>query len=213
MDAEKGRFPWIASAFLISLVTGVGAVAAFGVEKGAPLGLETTGRIAFLFFVLAYVGAPLTALFGAAFEPVRKRAREFGLAFTSVILVHLGLVASLCATGRTPPLGVFIVFGTAAACTGLLALLSIPRVRKLLPDPLWPPVRFLATTYILLAFLQDFRQLSPSSSPRHLIAYAPFAALAVACLLLKLAALGKRLSAAAFARLRRRSTSPRAARA
>jgi len=42
-----------------------------------------------------YAGGAMTALFGPAFEPFKKRAREFGLAFASAHLVHIALVAWL----------------------------------------------------------------------------------------------------------------------
>jgi hypothetical protein len=43
----------------------------------------------------AYTGSVLTTLFGPAFEPIKRRTREFGLAFASAHLVHLALVAWL----------------------------------------------------------------------------------------------------------------------
>jgi hypothetical protein len=193
-DAEKRCFVWAVSAFSIALGVAASSLAVFGLKKGIPLGLVTTGRIAFLYFFLSYVGGPSATLFGARFAPLRKRARDFGLAFAAVIFVHLGLVLSLCVFVGPPDLGVFLIFGPAAAFTLLLTLLSISRVRMLLPEKAWPPILTIATTYILYAFTRDFLQFSFSSSLPHLVAYVPFAALAILCILLKLAAWGKTLA-------------------
>jgi hypothetical protein len=58
--------------------------------------------------------------------------REFGLAFSSALLVHLGLVGLLSLIGAAPAVGVFIFFGIAAAWAYLLALFSIPRLHQAL---------------------------------------------------------------------------------
>jgi hypothetical protein len=208
-DAGKPRSLWIVLAFALTLAIAVSFPMMFGAEKGIPRGLQTTGRIAFLFFCLAYAGGPLETLFGGVFAPLRKSAREFGLAFAAVILVHLGMVVSLCVIGPTPELGVFLLFGPAAALTGLLALISISRVRMLLPQRFWPPIRTFATTYILFVFLIDFVRFSPTSSVARLIAYAPFAALAIVCVFLKLAAWAKPHAAALTARAGLRAVPPK----
>ncbi len=173
-----------------------------GINDGVPLALRATGRIAFVYFCLAYVGGPLTTLFGPAFLPVRTRARDFGLAFAAVMLVHLTLIAYLCAIGKAPAIGVFVVFGAAAAFAAILTLLSFARVRVLLPQNVLPPIRTIATTYILYAFLKDFLHFSPSGSLGHQIAYGPFAALAIMSFVLRLAAWAKTSGAFAIARLR-----------
>ena len=205
-DAEKRSFVWISIAFLIALATSLSALAVSGMDKGVPLALQATGRIAFAYFFLAYVGGPLTTLFGPAFLPVRTRAREFGLAFAAVMLAHLGLIAYLCAIGKAPAIGVFVVFGAAAAFAGILTLLSFARVRALLPQNVLPPIRTIATTYILYAFLKDFLHFSsPSGSFRHLIAYGPFAGLAIISFVLRLAAWAKTSGVGAFAIARLRA--------
>jgi len=72
-------------AAIVMIVVGVG-------ERGTKAALATTARPSCLLFWAAYAGSPLTALFDAAFEPLKQHAREFGLAFASVHLVHIGLV-------------------------------------------------------------------------------------------------------------------------
>ena len=97
-----------------------------------------------------------------------------------------GLVATLCLAGRPPPLRTFVIFGAAAACTYLLALLSIRRVREALPANVWPTIRFVAMNYILLAFILDFER--RAYSPTEVVKYLPFLALAICAPVLRLAA-------------------------
>lgn len=205
VDAEKRSLVWTGIAFSIALGTVVSAISVLGVKHGIPLGLMATGRIAFVYFFLAYAGGPLTTLFGSAFLPVRQRARDFGFSFAAVILVHLGLIAYLCAIGDAPGVGVFVVFGPAAVFTGLLTLLSSSRARRRLPENSWPPIRTVATTYILYAFLRDFVGFPPSRSLLHLILYGPFATLAIMSFVLRLAAWAKTSGAATFATARLRT--------
>jgi hypothetical protein len=176
----------MASSFCASLALAWGIVLAFGVLPGLYIALRSTARFAFLLFLPAYVGGPLVSLFGSAFSPLKERARDFGLAFAAAMLVHLGLVVSLCLIGHVPPAKTFAIFGLAALCTYVLALLSFHRVRQLLPSKFWPPIRALATNYIALAFLDDFKY--PIGDFGHTVAYLPFAALAVVGVILRLVA-------------------------
>jgi hypothetical protein len=80
--------------------------------------------------------------------------------------------------GHAPSRKTFIIFGTAAAFTYLLALLSIGRVRQALPPSFWPPIRFVAMNYIALAFLLDFKRF-PLNDLRESLTYLPFATLAI----------------------------------
>ncbi len=156
MDVRRNPWSWMAGAFCTSLTLAASIVAIFGIERGVPIALAATARLAFLMFWPAYAGGALTSLFGNIFSPVGDHAPDLGLAFAGALLVHLGLVAYLCARGHAPGIGTFVVFGVAAAFTYLLALLSIRRVRQALPQKLWPPIRFVAMNYIALAFLDDF---------------------------------------------------------
>jgi hypothetical protein len=47
-----------------------------------------TVRFSFLLFWPAYAGSALWALFGQTFLPLKRRGREFGLAFASVHRPH-----------------------------------------------------------------------------------------------------------------------------
>jgi hypothetical protein len=185
-------------AFLASLGLAIGIVAVFGIKPGLPLALRATARLAFLLYLPAYVGGPLTSLFGNAFLPVRRHARDFGLAFASAMIVHLGLVVCLCAIGAPPPAKTFVKFGVAAVFTYILALFSVRQVRELLPQKFWTPFLFVATNYIALAFISDFKNFRLGDVLGD-IAYLPFLALAIGGLFLNLAA-----SAQALARMSRR---------
>ena len=181
------------SAFCASLVLAISVLSVFGLRAGLHIALVATARLAFLIYLPAYVGGPLVSLFGDAFLPIRKHARDFGLAFAAAILVHLGLVTCLCAVGSPPPAKTFAVFGLAAVFTYLLALLSVRRVRQLLPEKFWPLILAVATNYIALAFIKDFAN-SPLGDFRHEIFYLPFLTLAIGSLVLNLAAWAQTLN-------------------
>jgi hypothetical protein len=155
-------------------------------DSGIVLGLEATARFAFLLFWLAYVGPALASLFGDAFLPLKSHARELGLSFAAAMVVHLGLVATLCLRGHPPPLKTFVIFGAAAGCTYLLALLSVRRVREALPASAWPAIRFVAMNYILFAFILDFKRRTYGAI--EVVKYLPFLSLAISAPILRLAA-------------------------
>jgi hypothetical protein len=164
-------------------------------NKSVRLALELTARWSFLLFFLAYAGNALAALFG--WQALGGRARQFGLSFASAHLVHVGLVIWLGTIMGKVPLsgGLLLFFLIALFFTYLLAALSFGGVKAL--GPAWPPLRFIAMNFILIAFGRDF--VLPVIHPKptqynwaHFMAYAPFAALSVAAPLLVLAAMYRR---------------------
>ena len=191
-DVRRNTFIWMALAFSASLGMAISIITAFGIHPGLSIALRATARLAFLIFLPAYVGGPLTSLFGNAFLPVKKHARDFGLAFASAMVVHLGLVVWLCAIGAAPPVKTFVVFGLAAVCLYLLALLSVRRMRELLPQKFWLPLRVVATNYIALAFIYDFKNFRVDHFYGD-IAYLPFAVLAIGGVILTLVAWAQNL--------------------
>jgi hypothetical protein len=191
-DIRRNTLVWMALAFSASLGLAISIIAAFGIDPGLSIALRATARLAFLIFLPAYVGGPLTSLFGNAFLPVRQHARDFGLAFASAMVVHLGLVIWLCAIGAAPPVKTFLVFGLAAVCLYLLALLSVRRVRELLPRKFWLPLRVVTTNYIALAFIYDFKHFRMNNFYAD-IAYLPFAVLAIGGLILTIVAWAQNL--------------------
>jgi hypothetical protein len=185
---------WIGLAFCAALGLAVAILAVRGVgAHGTNTALAATGRLSFLLFWPAYAGGAMAALFGAAFQPLRQHGREFGLAFASAHIVHLGLVGWLCYIGATPVVGVFVVFGIAAGWTYLLALFSFRSMHRMLDARTWWVLRTIGMNYILYAFATDFLRNPLSGGVRHMVEYVPFATLVVAAPLLRLAAFAMKL--------------------
>ena len=181
----------MAAAFCATLGVTVGAVAVFyAPHKGLSIALAASSRMAFVFFWPAYAGGALCVLFGEVFLPLARRGRDLGLAFAGALSVHLAVVAAICAIGAPPPLRTFVIFGVGALFAVLLTLLSIAKVRRLLPATYWPRLRFVAMTYIAAAFLLDFAKF-PIQDIAQAAKYLPFTTLAVLGPALKLAAWAK----------------------
>jgi hypothetical protein len=192
-SARPNAAAWMASAFCAAFGLAAVVLAAFGTEeRGTNVALQVTARFSFLLFWPAYAAGAMTALFGPAFEPFKRRAREFGLAFASAHLVHLALVAWLTYIGHVPPRGVFVFFGVAAAWTYLLALFSIRRIQQALGSKGWWVLRVVGLNYIAYAFASDFLRYPQLGSIKYLFGYAPFAVLSVVGPLLCLAAFMRR---------------------
>ena len=180
---------WMGSAFCAALVLAVVVLAIFGTgERGTTAGLAATARLSFLLFWPAYSGSALTALFGATFEPLKQRARDFGLAFAAAHLVHMGLVGWLCWIGAAPDAGTFIVFGIAVIFTYMLALFSIGNLQRALGPKTWWFLRVVGMNYIAYAFFIDFMKTPLQGGIKHVVVYLPFVILAIAGPLLRVAA-------------------------
>lgn len=172
---------WTGSSFCTALGLAAASLAVAGIgEQGLHLALLVTARFAFLLFWPAYAGGALVALLGPAFQPVRRHGRELGLAFAAALLVHLGLVAWLCAVGAVPSVKTFVVFGIAAACVYLLTLASIGDLRLRLGAKGWWVLRVVGMNYVAFAFAKDFLRDPFAPGIGHAVVYWPFAALAVA---------------------------------
>lgn len=186
-DASVGR--WMALAFCAQLVLSAGVLAALNTQaNGTDAALMATGRVSFLLFWLAYAGSAMGALFGPVFQPLKRYGRAFGQAFAAAQLVHLGLVAWLCWIGAAPGRQTFIFFGVAVVCVYLLAFASVARLPQMLGAKPWWLLRTVALNYILYAFAVDFLNDPLGGGMRHVVAYLPFAALAVAAPVLRIAA-------------------------
>jgi hypothetical protein len=170
----------VGSAFTLATSIACGLLILRGAQDaGISSGLVATARLAFLFFWPCYVAGPMVSLFGAALLPLRRLSRDLGLSFAAVEVVHLSLVARLCAMGEAPNLATFILFGSAAIVTGFIALLSFDFARSRLQDPVVRSIRWAGLHLIAYAFLVDFLRSPLSSTPKHILEYLPFAALAV----------------------------------
>lgn len=179
---------WMGAALGVALMI-VLAVGLFASGHKLSLALRLTARWSFLLFWLASAGGALATLFGSRFSGVAARARDFGLAFASAHLAHLGLVAWLYYAYQGPGRSTIIIFGIAAFFTYLLALFSLKQVTAMLNPRVWKIVRTIGTEYISFAFLYDFARNPFQGGILHIIEYLPFLILAVAGPLLRLAAL------------------------
>jgi len=182
---------WMGAAIAVALTIAV-AAGILAPEHKLSLALRATARWSFLLFWLASAGGALATLFGPSFANLAARARDFGLAFASAHLVHLGLVAWLYYAFVGPGRFTLIFFGIAAFWTYLLALLSVRRVTAALHPRIWKVLRTIGVEYISLAFLFDFARNPFRGGFLHVIEYLPFLLLAVAGPLLRLAALMKK---------------------
>lgn len=183
---------WMGAAFGVALVVAAAVLVLQGADnKGTRLALELTARWSFLLFVMAYAGNAIAKLFGP--PNLKGHAREFGLAFASAHLVHIGLIFWLgIILGRVPLSGGLLLFFLIALFwTYLLAGLSFGGVKAL--GPAWPPLRFIGMNFILIAFGRDF--VLPVIHPKpeqanlgHFLFYAPFMLASIAAPLLVVAA-------------------------
>ena len=131
-----GATGWMMASFVVSLALVATALAIFGDgEAGTALALRVTARWCFLLFWLAYAGPALAKFCGPRFAVLARHGRKFGLAFAAALSVHVGLVLWLldvAADQRT----LMPFFWAGVACTYLLTLFSLPRLRDWLgPRP------------------------------------------------------------------------------
>jgi hypothetical protein len=184
---------WMCSALCAALGLAGLVLAAMGPgERGTDVALQLTARLSFILFWPAYTGGALAALFGPTFNPLKRLSREFGLAFASAHLVHIGLVAWLSYMGAAPPLGSFIFFGIAVLWTYLLALFSVDRLQHALAPKGWWLLRTVGLNYIAYAFAVDFLRFPPVGGFKYFLGYLPFALLSVVGPILRLAAFVQR---------------------
>jgi hypothetical protein len=185
---------WIASSFCAAFAIAAATLTALGAgERGTDGALQLTARLSFLLFLPAYAGGALTALFGSTFQFLKLHGREFGLAFASAHLVHLGLVAWRSYIGAAPPLSSFVIFGIAALLTYLLAAFSIESLRVAAGAGWWWLLRTVGLNYIAFAFAIDFLRNPLNGDIKHLAGYTPFAVLSILAPLFRIAAYLRRV--------------------
>jgi hypothetical protein len=185
---------WMGSAFCAALALAVGVIIALGAEqRGVDAAVAATARLMFLLFWPAYSGGALVALFGSAFQPLKRHAREFGLAFAAALLVHLSLVGDLCLIGAAPGVPTFVFFGAGAVWAYLLALFSFPRLHLALGPRNWWLLSNLGMSYLAYAFIADFLKQPLHGGIKHVVEYLPFAVLSLAGPSLRLAAFAQRI--------------------
>jgi hypothetical protein len=181
---------WMGAAFGAALAVAVGAMVIKGPgESGTGVGLRLTARVSYLFFWLAYVGGAMPTLFGPAFDIIARRAREFGLAFASAQLVHVGLVVWLAWVSPQQSISdaVMPFFAIGVVWTYLLAIFSINCVSNMFSPDFLRVLRTIGAEYIALTFFTEFIIFAkhPLQYP---ILYVPFWGMLVVGPLLRLAA-------------------------
>ena len=111
---------WMVCAFCAALGLAAVILGTLGADaRGTDVALAATARLSFLLFWIAYAGSAIATLFGQTFQPFGQRAREFGLAFASAHLVHIGLVAWLCLIGAAPSVSTFVFLDKGSVRVGV----------------------------------------------------------------------------------------------
>jgi hypothetical protein len=194
------------AAFVAAAVLAAVTLAVYGTSARATnTALMVTARLSFLLFWLAYAGGGIAVILGAlpaagarggisaVGQFLKLHGREFGLAFASAHLVHVGLVGWLVWIGAPPGRNLFVFFVPPLLIVYLLVLFSLPVLQRRLGRRLWATLRTAGMTYIAYAFAADFLVDPFSHDVKHLIEYSPFAIMSVAGPLLHLLALASPL--------------------
>jgi hypothetical protein len=169
------------SAFAAAAVLAAATLAVFGAgERGTDIALQATARLSFLLFWLAFAGSGLALIAPPVLQPLKRHGRDFGLAFASAHLVHVGLVVWLCWIGAAPNAGTFRFFVPPLLFVYVLALFSIRRLQQALGRNGWWWLRNVAMVWIAYAFAVDFLRYPLLDGPKHLVEYLPFALLSIA---------------------------------
>jgi hypothetical protein len=182
------------AAFSAALVLTIVVLTTFGMtEHGTDVALQVTARLSFLLFWLAYCGSAVACLAGPGWQSLKGHVRDFGLAFASAHVVHIGLVAWLCQIGAAPPFASFVFFGIAVLWTYALALLSIDRLHRFFGQKAWRLVSMIGLNYIAFAFAADFLRFPFRADAKYLLGYLPFIVLVIAAPVLRIAAFAQRV--------------------
>jgi len=202
---------WMIGALGGGLALAAAVLAGYGTgPDGIGQAVRYTARWSFLFFWLSYTGGAMAILFGPAFAGLARQTRALGLAFATALQVHIGLVVWLGVVIGQIPLqgGLLWFFLVALFFTYLLVLRSFGIGMRNL-GPLWRPLLFLGTTYILIAFGRDFvlgALALKTPDWRYAAEYVPFALLSLIAIPLRPAAFLRQRFGLRSATQRRTST-------
>jgi hypothetical protein len=187
---RAGAWVWMCAAFVAALGLAVVVLSVAGTgEKGTGIALHLTGRLSFLLFWPAYAGAAVATFFGPRFRILVRHSRDFGLAYASAHLVHVGLVAHLVSMSERPFLeAIMPFFAVGVVWTYVLALLSWERLSRLLSRSFWRAVHNIGLEYLALVFFSDLVLLPIQGHAKRPLEYLPFSILAIAGPLLRSAA-------------------------
>jgi len=177
----------MAAAFSIAVISAAVTLGVFGAgDRGTEIALRLTARWSFLLFWLAYAGGAAAKLLGTDLYGLAHRRREFGLAFASAQLVHVGLIFWLYYIAAGPG-GAMLFFWVGILGTYLLALFSVPAVRDAINPRIWRTFRTVGMEYIALVFADDFIliPLQEHGATRYPLTYVPFAIILIGGLALR----------------------------
>jgi hypothetical protein len=193
IEREAGAGLWMGAAFCAALAVAVVVLTAFGPrERGTGIALRVTGRLSFLLFWPAYAGAAMAALFGQRFGILAWHGRNFGLAYASAQLPHLGLVVWIgWISHQTVVEAAMPFFAVGIVWTYVLALSSVERLYNAFSPNLWRVLRNVGLEYIAVVFFADFVIAPIQRGVGHPIQYVPFAILLIVGSLLRVAALAR----------------------
>jgi hypothetical protein len=195
---------WMCAAFTAALALAFVVLAIEGTgERGTGIALHLTGRLSFLLFWPAYVGAALATLFGPRLKVLVEYRRNFGLAYASAHLVHVGLVAHLVSMSERPfTEAIMPFFAVGVLWTYVLALCSWERLSKLFSPNSWQVLHNIGLEYLALVFFSDLVLPPIRGHANHPLEYLPFSILIIAGPILRLAAVIRRFGPLWYAQIR-----------
>jgi hypothetical protein len=85
---------WATASFLAAAVLAAIVFSTVNAHDRVGVALRVTARWSFLLFWLSYAGSAMATLWGSPFNGLPRNGREFGLAFASAQLVHVGLIVA-----------------------------------------------------------------------------------------------------------------------
>jgi hypothetical protein len=199
IEREAGAGLWMGAALCAALCVAAVVLAVWGPgERGTGIALRVTGRLSFLLFWPAYAGGAIAALFAPRFGILARRGRNFGLAFASAQLPHLGLVVWIgWISHQSVVEAAMPFFAVGIGWTYVLALSSVERIDNAFSPNLWRILRTVGLEYIALVFFADFVIGPIQHGGRRPIEYVPFAILLIVGSLLRIAAIVRRSGLAA----------------
>jgi hypothetical protein len=179
---------WMTVSFVVATALAAVVFEAVDPHDRVAVALRVTARWSFVLFWLAYTAGAMATLWGPPFTGLARHGREFGLAFASAQLVHVGLIL-LSGSGAG-----MAFFWVGIAFTYLLALLSVPRLRDAVGPRLWQICLLIALNYIALVFAADFIEepLKRGGIAHYPLSYLPFALMLVGGICLRVAAFAHR---------------------
>jgi sulfoxide reductase heme-binding subunit YedZ len=142
--AERGELLWIVGATLCGLTVAAAIMIVGGGDRDATrLALRATARVSFVYFVLAFVAAPLARLHPTTWTRwLLRHRRAFGIAFGATMSVHVGCILRLYALylPERPPMVTdadFLIGVPGLVLVGLMTTTSAVAVRRRMAAAAW----------------------------------------------------------------------------